>query len=73
MCRHPPHQMCTNCAPLHKGDKVKLQMLCQHGPEAKCTNCLAGDKVRLHLACVLVCPCSACMRVWGARRCFCNV
>ena len=23
LCTHPPHQMCTNCAPLRKGEKVR--------------------------------------------------
>ena len=38
LCRHRPDAMCTNCAPLRKGDTVPLPMLCQHGPDAKCTN-----------------------------------
>lgn len=53
LCTHPPHQMCTNCAPLRKGEKVKLDMLCQHGPDSKCLNCLpSASKVdkRKHLA-----------------------
>lgn len=43
LCTHRPDQMCVNCAPLKKGDKVDLEMLCQHGPGARCTNCLAPD------------------------------
>jgi nuclear protein localization family protein 4 len=43
LCRHRPDQMCINCAPLQKGDKVELEMLCQHGPTGRCTNCLPTD------------------------------
>lgn len=43
LCRHRPDQMCVNCAPLKKGEKVDLEMLCQHGPEGRCVNCLAPD------------------------------
>lgn len=45
LCTHPAHQMCTNCAPMRKGDKVELEMLCQHGPEGRCTNCLPPDSL----------------------------
>jgi hypothetical protein len=37
---------CVNCAPLHKGDKVELQMLCLHGPEGRCTNWCVGGRAR---------------------------
>jgi nuclear protein localization family protein 4 len=43
LCRHRPDQMCVNCAPLRKGEKVELEMLCLHGPEGRCTNCLPPD------------------------------
>ena len=45
LCRHAPHQMCPNCAPLEKGEKVELSMLCQHEPHQMCTNCLPPDSV----------------------------
>lgn len=52
MCRHPPHQMCVNCAPLVPGAKVKLAMLCAHGPTGKCSNCIDDDKdtTRKHIS-----------------------
>jgi NPL4 family, putative zinc binding region len=43
LCRHRSDQMCINCAPLKKGEKVELEMLCQHGPDARCINCLPPD------------------------------
>lgn len=43
LCRHRPDQMCVNCAPLHKGEEVKLEMLCNHAPGARCINCLPPD------------------------------
>jgi nuclear protein localization family protein 4 len=43
LCSHRPDQMCINCAPLKKGDRVDLEMLCQHGPSGRCTNCLPLD------------------------------
>lgn len=45
LCRHRPDQMCVNCAPLHKGEEVKLEMLCNHAPGARCINCLPPDTV----------------------------
>ena len=38
LCTHRADAMCTNCAPLHKGDPVQLPMLCLHGPSGRCTN-----------------------------------
>lgn len=43
LCRHRPDQMCINCAPLKKGEKVELEMLCLHGPGGRCTNCLPPE------------------------------
>ena len=38
LCRHRADAMCTNCAPLRKGEEVQLPMLCLHGPSGRCTN-----------------------------------
>lgn len=43
LCQHRPDAMCINCAPLKKGEKVKLEMLCLHGPGGRCINCLPPD------------------------------
>lgn len=40
LCNHPPDQMCSNCMPIEKDEKVELEMLCLHGDNAVCTNCL---------------------------------
>ena len=38
LSRHRADAMCTNCAPLRKGEEVQLPMLCLHGPSGRCTN-----------------------------------